>query len=245
MVEIANDLAAARDEQNQPSQPIFSADMPWSKETPLEPIYVESSVFTKRFSTGYVTTLNNTDSNLLLLDSLHPVLPVDVCSELHNFEEDDFASKYFATKRSGMLRQKVPLERIMEYQRTSITSPILVLSKGLTKDALASFKIIQHVMGDRDRAVDHARPMSSSSSGKDLSSLSRNGNGIGARNGDGMTMNDKSVILEEIKWMVQLGVSAGEMRDEIYCQLVKQLSKNPDRYVGVFPISAQEIFEAC
>lgn len=37
---------------------------------------------------------------------------------------------------------------------------------------------------------------------------------------------DKKVILEEIRWVLQLAVTYKEMRDEVYCQLVKQLTKN-------------------
>lgn len=37
---------------------------------------------------------------------------------------------------------------------------------------------------------------------------------------------DKTVVLEEIRWLIQLAVPSKEMKDEIYCQLVKQLTKN-------------------
>lgn len=166
------------------------------KKDPSSPIFVDS-VRTKRMSTG-----------------LHPLLPSAISSEIQNFQADDFASKYFATKRSGMLRARVPLERIMEWQKQPITSPLLVLSKSLAKDAITTFKVIQHAMGERDRPVENARI---------TSALPQNSRPNRSRHSL-----EKLIVLEEVRWMLQVGVTAGEMRDEIYSQLIKQLTKNPD-----------------
>jgi hypothetical protein len=35
-------------------------------------------------------------------------------------------------------------------------------------------------------------------------------------------------LLEAERWMLSVGVMRGEMRDEIFCQTIKQLSNNPD-----------------
>ena len=178
-----------------------------------------------------------------MLPSWHPVLAPEISGEIQNFQMDAFADKHF-TKRRGVLRLRVPVERIMEWQKSPITSPLLNLPKGLAKDALTIFKVIQHIMGERNRPVENARPMQSSSSSLPLGSLDvdgrrddgylqRNGrlatgSSNGGENGNqGKT--EKLEILEEVRWMIQVGVAGNEMRDETYTQLVKQLTKNPDQ----------------
>lgn len=152
---------------------------------------------------------------------LQPASPTSATYNLENFSTDNFADRYFASRRSGVLRQRMSLEQIMEWQRAPITSPLLVLSKTSVHDAITTFKVIQHVMGDRDRPVNDAR-QSHIPTASVLSLRST------VRNGNGDCPDEKTMILEEIRWMIQLGVGRIEMRDELYCQLMKQLTRNPD-----------------
>ena len=47
-------------------------------------------------------------------------------------------------------------------------------------------------------------------------------------------------LYEEERWLLQMGLSHGELRDEIYCQVTKQLISNPSPCVSVlFPILAR------
>lgn len=149
---------------------------------------------------------------------LQPSSPTAATYQLENFSTDNFADRYFATKRSGVLRQRMSLERIMEWQRGAITAPLLVLSKTSVQDAVTTFKVIQHVMGDRERPVDGVSLPASLPNPSMLSLRSTRDDG----------RDEKTIILEEIRWMIQLGVGRIEMRDELFCQLIKQLTRNPE-----------------
>lgn len=106
------------------------------------------------------------------------------------------------------------MEKMLLHQKSPLSQPLMVLNKrGVQKDALRCFKIIQKLMGERK------------------------GNGYVGPTGVelGETCVDLSIQSEDdIKLVLELikkGLDHGELRDEIYVQMCKQLTENPSRLV--------------
>ncbi|RKP10231.1 Rho GTPase activation protein [Thamnocephalis sphaerospora] len=79
-------------------------------------------------------------------------LPTDLRDDpMLQFQIDGFAKKHFAIHKKGIFRRKVPVEKMLQWTKESLKLPLLTLNKNVHRDALKIFKIIQRIMGDRQR----------------------------------------------------------------------------------------------
>ncbi|RKP39360.1 Rho GTPase activation protein, partial [Dimargaris cristalligena] len=80
-------------------------------------------------------------------------VPDELKSDTSRFRIDSFARTYFATHKRGLFRRKVPLKDMLRFSPNSLHKPLIRLAKDYRRDALKCFKVIQRVMGDRNRSA--------------------------------------------------------------------------------------------
>ncbi|KAG1745441.1 uncharacterized protein EDB91DRAFT_1246316 [Suillus paluster] len=132
-----------------------------------------------------------------LASGTYPVLPHDLASDIQQFVESDYARQYFSTHRTGFIfRRKVPVAQMMTWQKAPLSSPLLTLNRSLKNDAVRIFKVIQHIMGDREREKSA---------------------GIPVHNGSAHSLTGGSVgLLEEERWLLGEGLGSwGAKRRDI------------------------------
>ncbi|TFY56119.1 hypothetical protein EVG20_g9052 [Dentipellis fragilis] len=151
-----------------------------------------------------------------LSTGLYPILPSDLAGDIQQFVESEFARQYFSTHRTGFIfKRKIPMEQMMTWQKAPLASPLLNLPRPLHKDAVKIFKVMQRLMGDREREARGGPRHNDGTSTVPSFSASTTSLPSGMFG-----------LLEEERWLLGEGLTHGELRDEIYCQLTKQLTGN-------------------
>ncbi|KAJ3112173.1 hypothetical protein HDU96_004874 [Phlyctochytrium bullatum] len=106
------------------------------------------SLANRSLSQPLATKNSNLASLPKVKQEITKILPDDLKRHINQFRIDGFAKKYFAEHRKGILRRRVPLEKMLVYQKEPLKLPLMVLSKNLRADALKCFRVIQKVMSD-------------------------------------------------------------------------------------------------
>ncbi|KAI6018429.1 hypothetical protein EDC04DRAFT_3093268 [Pisolithus marmoratus] len=99
----------------------------------------------------------------------------------------------------------IPVAQMMAWQKGPLSSPLLTLNRTLKQDVVKFFMVIWHVMGGCKHDHPTGIPLHNGSTTSLLSCTSLS-------------------LLEEERWSIGEGLAHGELWDEIYCQLMKQLT---------------------
>ncbi|CAG8490713.1 6207_t:CDS:10 [Paraglomus brasilianum] len=163
-----------------------------------EPIINNDAIFAMKPNIFPISDGNENDSTSPIhITGKVMALPPDLQEEINKFRVEGFAEKYFNTHKKGIFRRRIPVDKLLEFQRESLHLPLMIIQNKLVhKIALKCFKAIQRIMGDRSRP---------------------------------RLIHTPSTPLMETQWLLSKGILYGELRDEIYVQICKQLSNNPNK----------------
>lgn len=152
----------------------------------------------------------------------HKVLPTDLQSQLSAFDFDSLAQRHFAQRRAGFFSRKtIPVSQLTAWQLPPLENSLKDLDRKLNGEAVKSFKLIQHIMGDRDRSS--SKPTRSGSSFDCFQDWITQPIAV-------LNQPWSSAAVDETRALMAIGIRHGSMRDEIYLQLMKQLTRNPSMH---------------
>ncbi|KAJ3412729.1 hypothetical protein HDV05_000299 [Chytridiales sp. JEL 0842] len=151
------------------SEPVLNPDAAAAMHPLANTNIAKASPAGSQSSVNRVPTVSN--PNLASLPKAKPdkMLPSELLQHIRQFQMDGFAKKYFAEHRKGILRRKVPVEKMLVYSKDMIKTPLMTLPKNLQKDAIKCFKLIQRIMSDTSKGPPYPNTL------KDVQSLMEKG----------------------------------------------------------------------
>ncbi|PWN22354.1 hypothetical protein BCV69DRAFT_281356 [Microstroma glucosiphilum] len=174
------------------------------------------------------------------IDILMNASSVELPNPMQHFER--FALNNLAVQRKGLFQnKKLPQDSLLWLESPLADVTFLPLDKGLHHLAACTFKVLLRLCGEHTKPVFYPKPpavaIGYKADGKQASKVA-----IGAvvsamrfsqvrqsplRKRDYIRPSRKgqaSTILEEQKWLLEVGISTPDLRDEIFCQLITRLS---------------------
>lgn len=144
----------------------------------------------------------------------HQALSNDAKAKLKDFAFSNDLGKHFAQRKAGLFsRKQVPMEQLAAWQRAPLTQPLRSLDRKHTSEALKAFKLIQCIMGDRDRSLSGRQPGTNN-----INRPAEDPLGV-------LNTPWSPQTVENARNLTAIGIKQGQLRDEIYMQLIKQLTR--------------------
>ena len=162
--------------------------------------------------------VHSSASTPLSVTSSGEALPTDLRASIHQFQSDDFAHQHFrlhAKRRLFLFKRKLKMESMLTWQKGSIPEPLLkypaAFEQEATEHACKSFKLVQVFMGDRDK-----------------DKVVKDANLNATESGGSGQIDLHSAYTSVIRPILAIGLANVELRDELYGQVLKQVTQNPN-----------------
>ncbi|KAJ9105575.1 hypothetical protein QFC19_003557 [Naganishia cerealis] len=137
-----------------------------------------------------------------------------------------YSDEFFAVHRKGLTRKRLTQHELMKWQSRPSPGPLLAkTTPSSVIDCPKVFKVIQHIMGDRDLPVEGIVPPKPSEAATRL--LTRQKSEATEERDQVWEKVEKTMLLDEMRWLLHLGIRYSDLRDEVYAMTIKQVNDNP------------------
>ncbi|KAJ9100589.1 hypothetical protein QFC21_003633 [Naganishia friedmannii] len=159
--------------------------------------------------------------------------------------DSHYPNEYFAVHRKGIARRRLTQQELMQWQTRPFAGPLLAKTTALSAvECPKIFKVIQHVMGERDSPVEGIVPPKPSEAATRL--LAKQKSETAAEDRDhAWEKVERTMLLDEMRWLLHVSIRYPYLRDEVYAMAIKQATGNPLRQVFTrqFVLHNDNVFE--